>query len=231
MITFFTKDYGKIRAVAQGARRSRKRGFGILQSFAQVQVQIVKTKRSPIPRIETADLLHAFYGLAADPVALGYGGYLLEVVDGFSQEYQAHRKVYDLLAASLDRLNRGQKGERLLRLFELLVADGFGLRPNLESCTGCGKPIGDSDALFSPILGGAVCQACRANHPHLTPLSAGTRQVLSRAVTTAQSRLDDLPISAKNLSEMRRFMPQFIEIQLGRQPKSVRYLRSILNLS
>ena len=232
LVVFFTRDFGKLRAVAKGAKRSRKRGLGALQIFSHLRVEVVEGGRSPIPRIETADLLHPFYGMAADPVALGYGGYLVELVNGFSQELEPHPPVFDLLVAFLDRLDRGLGGERLLRIFELLAADGFGFRPNLDACLSCGliadgAPSGAAAGAFSAAQGGYICPACVPRVPDALPLAAETRGALLRVLQAPRKELDGVEIPRHALDEMRAFLPRFLQAQLGYAPKSIGYLRSL----
>ena len=231
LVVLFTRKYGKIRAVAKGAKRSRKRGLGTLQIFTHARIEVVEGgKRSPIPRLESADLLHAFYGIARDPVALGYGCYFLELVDGFAQELEPHEAVFDLLVAFLARLDRDKVDERLLRIFELLAADGFGLRPNLESCRICGRhDDGDRPGAFSPDRGGWLCHDCSSGRPDCLPLSSQTRRTMQTILAVDRSRIDTVPTAPAVLEEMKRFLPRFVHGELGRQPKSVRYLVSVLS--
>jgi DNA repair protein RecO (recombination protein O) len=226
LVTFFTRDHGKLRAVAKGARRSRKRGFGVLQTFAHLRIEVAEGGRSPIPRIESADLLHSFDRFSADPLALGYGGYLVELVDGFVQELHPNPAVFDLLLAFLDRLDRGMDAERVLRVFELLAADGFGLRPQLAACLACGAvPNEGARGAFSPGQGGYVCGDCAPRVADVLPMSAPTRAAMTRLLSVPRREIDDVAVTTRSLAEMRAFLPRFLQVHLGHAPKSIGYLR------
>ena len=229
MVTLMTRDFGKIRAVAKGAKRSRKRGFGTLQIFAHLRVDVVEGSKSPIPRIDSMALLHPFYGLAEDPALLGYGAYLLEIVDGYCRQFEPFPRVFDLLVAFLARLDRGDPAERVLRIFELLAADGFGFRPNLDTCVVSGEPIPAARPCgFSVALGGAVHPDRMAGRSDCAPMSIATRAAMRRLLDAPRTELDQVPIDRRSLLEMRAFLPPFVEAQLGTALKSKSYLKQVL---
>lgn len=226
MVTFFTRDHGKIRAVAKGARRSKKRGFGLLQPFVHIEVDIVEAKKGSIPRLDAISLIDPFPSIATDPLALGYAGYFVELVNGFTQELEPHANAFDLLVDSLNRVDAGGFGEGDLRAFELLAARAFGLRPNLHRCQACGKNVPDTkSAAFSTLLGGVVCRGCAPGRHDTAPMSAKTRAAI-RAIYGPDGR--DTALARPALAEMRRFVPGFLHAQLGRVPRSVGYLVSVI---
>jgi DNA repair protein RecO (recombination protein O) len=59
IIVFFTKEFGRLRAVARGARKLKSRFGGSLEPFNQVQLQFFLKERAELARIEHCEVLHA----------------------------------------------------------------------------------------------------------------------------------------------------------------------------
>ncbi len=149
IVVFLTRDRGKKRGVAKGARRPRSRFAAALEPLTEARVayfekerrelvglNYVETVRSPLeltlgpapgPRKggpyvrETARLV--------DPEALGYVGYFAELLDEWAQEADADDRLYRLGASMLGALAAGAPVEPLARYFEYWLLRLQGVYP------------------------------------------------------------------------------------------------------
>ena len=84
LLTLFTRELGKVRAVAKGARKVRSRKAGHLEPFTRVNLQLARGRSMFI--VTQAETMDAHLPLRDDLTAIGYTSYVLELIDRFTYE-------------------------------------------------------------------------------------------------------------------------------------------------
>ncbi len=168
LLTLFTLEMGKVRALAKGARKPRSRKAGHLEPFTRASLQLARGRE--ILLVTQADTLDSFRPLREDLMLTTYASYVIELLDRFTYEEGEHRALYQLLAATLARLSNSPSPDIVARYYEMRMLDLLGFRPQLFQCTGCGEEIQAQDQFFSAESGGVLCPKCG---PH----TAGARHV------------------------------------------------------
>ena len=135
ILTLFTPDVGKVRAVAKGVRRIKSRFGGHLELMNRVSVSIAYGRN--LDNINEAQVIDSFRAFRDDLERLSHSFYIAELVDVFSTENLASYEVYQLLLDTLDWLGRTSQTELLLRYFELRLVEFSGYRPEIYSCVQC----------------------------------------------------------------------------------------------
>ena len=156
IVTLFTRDNGKVRAVAKGIRKTKSRFGGRLEPFTRVALIVYRGRN--LDTITSADILTSFRDVREDYARLTAAATLAEIVEKITPEDERAFSVYALLNGGLEAL--GALGPTTIVpafLVKLLSLSGY--HPQLGSCAGCGTagPLSG----FSPALGGAVCESCR----------------------------------------------------------------------
>lgn len=177
LITFFTREHGKLRAVVKGARRIKSRKAGHLEPFTHVTLQLARSGGWPIiTQVETID---AHFGLRESLEHTGSASYVVELVDRFSYEDNSENlPVFRLLAETLARLDSQQDPWVIVRFFEMRLLDFLGFRPQLFNCSNCEKEIKPENQFFSPTQGGVICPSCGQGLPGLWRISMETLKYL-----------------------------------------------------
>ena len=106
LVTLYTRQRGKIRSVAKGARKVRSRKAGHLQPLTRITIQLARA-RGPyiITQVETLD---AYLPLRDNLTLTGNASYLVELLDRFTyEEEETNTAIFRLLSDSLTRLSRG----------------------------------------------------------------------------------------------------------------------------
>ncbi len=159
---------------------------------------------------------------------MGYGSYFIELVDGMTGEREAHQGVFDLLRVFLSTINSMEPREEMLRIFEIRLLSLLGYRPNLVSCTRCGRPFDRLGKIyFVPDRGGIFCDRCCPTNVSFHGLSMGTIKVLEKSVETDLSKIHRLRFSHSSLTESREILPRFIQHHLNRELRSLQFLESV----
>lgn len=225
-------EYGRITAIAKGARRSVKRFGGTLDLFNHLRVQIAVKRGGAMSRLEAAQLVHHFAPLRHDPVRFGLGCYLLELLDRLAPDGGAARDMRRLYRFALDALGTvaAQPLSPALRtILELRVFDALGVRPELRRCVGCGDDLGREAALgFHVADGGPVCRGCASRRTGVVPVHLGTLRALDQALTLDAERLGRLSFSAQALEEAQRLVGRFQRFHVGVELQSERFLERVL---
>lgn len=161
IITLLTREYGKVRAVAKGVRRTSSKFGARLEPFMHIDVQLNEGRN--LDMVTQVDTIGAY----AKPICEDYtkytvGGAILETADRLvSAEHEPSVQQYWLLAGALRTLAEGTKPPELILDSYLLRAFAVaGYAPSFDDCARCGKP--GPHRAYSLAQGGAVCQDCRA---------------------------------------------------------------------
>jgi DNA repair protein RecO (recombination protein O) len=176
IVVLLARGAGKVRAVAKGARRSRKRFGANLMLLSRVRVTCFEKEGHDLGRLESADLLESFYLLQEDPVRGAALACLAEVADAFAREEQEDDAFFRLLHAVLRAVRDGLDLDWAARYFELWTLRLHGFLPGLEACGSCGASLAERGGCFLRREGIAVCARCgerRAGDPALPPEAIG----------------------------------------------------------
>ncbi len=120
IVVFLTRDRGKKRGVAKGARRPRSSFTGALEPMTEVRVAYFEKERRELVGLNYAETVRSPLTLANQD-ALGYVSYFAELLDEWAQEADADDRLYRLGASMLDALAAGAPVEPLARYFEVLA--------------------------------------------------------------------------------------------------------------
>ena len=231
IITFFTKDFGKLKGIAKGARRSRKRFQNALGLFSHLRLIFFDKEGLGLVRAESCDILHSFPKIKEDLQKILYGNYYLELVNEMAGEREANREAFELLLSFLLSLEEASLQEEPLRIFEIRMLSLFGYRPNMRRCDLCKKDWEDLKEIpvvfFSLERGALICEPCSKMRNNLIPLSLGTARLIEKISQTELSKVERLRFTLQALSESRELLPKFISYQLGKELKSLKAIRDV----
>jgi len=177
LVTLLTRERGKLRTVAKGARRIKSRKAGHLEPFTHVALQLARGRDLPI--ITQAETIDAYLPLRDDLLRTGYAAYALELVDRFTYEDDTEATgLYRLLAETLGRIATEADPWLAVRFYEMRILEFLGFRPHLFRCANCRRELLAEDQFFSASMGGAICPRCGAGLPGLWPLSVAALKYL-----------------------------------------------------
>ena len=176
MLWLFTREMGKLRAIAKGVRKIRSRKAGHLEPF--IRVSLLLAKGRDILIVTQAETLDAYLPLRAGLAGITYASYVVELLDRFTYEEGENIQLFKLLVDTLTRLTVEPDRDLVLRFFEMRLLDLVGFRPQLFSCLGCGEEILPQDQYFSASAGGALCPKCGPIAQGAQPITMGALKLL-----------------------------------------------------
>lgn len=225
VVTFFTRDCGKISALAKGARRLKGPFEAALDLLSVCRVVFIRKSSSSLDILTEAQLISRFKPRSRELVNLYGGYYVAELLLSLTEEYDPHAVLYDEAVTTLRRLSGSGGPQAALFRFELIVLREIGQLPALDVCASCGKPIDTREMyVFWVSQGGLLCSQCRSDEFQSGRIQAGTIAVVKKLVAESDELLDRLVISQQQQREMRRFLTSAISHVLGHRPRTLRYL-------
>jgi DNA repair protein RecO (recombination protein O) len=232
IVTFFTQEYGKVKGMAKGARRSRKRFVNALENFSCGQLMFSRKNREGLAWIEACDVRNHFPGIRADMDKTLTASYFIELVDAFTLEGKKNEGLFSLLLDFLHHLDGGSSSEGLVRIFELRLLKHLGYEPVLDRCVGCRTRLEEMGRIFfDPLEGGIRCGACAPPTRNLYSMMQGTVKTLLLGKETETARLHRLVFSGAALMESRKALTAFIHHLLGKELRSLNVLNEIKRMA
>jgi DNA repair protein RecO (recombination protein O) len=220
LVWLFSREQGKLRAIAKGARKPRSRKAGHLEPFTRVSLQVARGRDLPI--ITQAETLEAYLPLRDDLLRTTYAAYVVELLDRFTYEEGEHQGLYRLLTETLERLCQPEEADFTARYFEMRLLDLAGFRPQLFACTNCGNEIQAEDQFFSARLGGAICPSCGPRLEGAYPVSMQVLKVMrhhQRSSYDEARRLHLTPALNRQVeSLMQHYLTYLLEQKLNTPP-------------
>ena len=171
VVEFLTREEGKRRGAARGAKRRFSRFAGELQPLAKVRVGWFEKEGRELVRIASVELLRAPKRLQADLEGLLIGAYLGESVATFAQIDEPAERLFRLLDATVEALEEGGDRRTLLRYFDAWLLRLAGVFPPPLECPLCGASL-ESGAALTGSGESLVCRRCAAADPGAIPVSS-----------------------------------------------------------
>jgi DNA repair protein RecO (recombination protein O) len=148
ILTLFTKEMGKLRAVAKGVRKIRSRKAGHLEPFTHVNLLLAKGR--DLPLVTQAETVQAYLPLRSALLLPTYASYIVELLDRFTYEEGENPALFRLAIDTLSRLSRGDSPDLVVRYYEIRLLDLVGFRPRLFQCSVCESEVQPVDQFFPP---------------------------------------------------------------------------------
>ena len=245
LLWLFSREMGKVRAVAKGVRKPRSRKAGHVEPFTRVSLQLARGRDMLL--VTQAEAMDAYLPLHEDLLRMGYASYVVELLDRFTYEEGENRPLYRLLTDTLERIGKeagpapgpGQtvaspeaasQGSRLalaVRYYEIRLLDLLGFRPQLFECAVCGNEILAEDQYFSAALGGVLCPNCGLNAPGARPISQNALRHLRHFQRSSYTEATRAHLTSELDRELEQIMQHYLTYLLERGLNTPEFLRRV----
>ncbi len=231
IVTFLALTQGKLTIIAKYAQKSRKRFSGVLELFSKLNLVCTKTRGRGMPVLQEASLEGPFSGIRGNIKKTAYASYWAELLNLWLEEGKPQPRIYELLAYCLQALDAGQMPEESASIiFQMRFLTLSGLAPNLTGCCCCKtgvEKLREDRLIFELAKGGLVCQGCSTAASCHLHLSRGTVKQLLWVQNNRLETIQRLKFTPQALSEGLNFLERFVPYHLGKEPKSLKFLKSV----
>jgi DNA repair protein RecO (recombination protein O) len=226
IVSFFARDYGKIRGVAKSALRSRKRFGGALEPMTVARAWFVERPGQELARLDQLEIMRSPLSAPVDQARLTVLSFFAEVLEEALPERDPQETVFRLLLSVLEQTtavtSETAQPWMPLTYFSLWMTRLLGLLPDIARCTVCGEPLHPGEVTFNAHADGLFCPLHRNGSAN--SLSADSWQLAQRMLRAPVSAFAADAWPRRRAQDLRRFTLQVLERHLERKLRSAEAL-------
>jgi DNA repair protein RecO (recombination protein O) len=219
IVSFLSRNMGRIRGVAAGARRTKSRFGSTLERLSHVRIWFFERENRDLVRINQCELIESFlsaFGDYASGIALAL---FSEITEAVLPDHEASDPNFRLLLLAAQTIKRTGKAEIPMAYFLVWTVKLGGWLPPLDSCAHCGRALIPADpGYFSRNASALACKSCRK--PGLRVVSAAALSAARKFLAERLDRLSEESIPQQAARELSDVMLDVIEHQIDRKLKS-----------
>ena len=230
VVTLFTRDFGRISAIAKGARRLRSPFESSLDLLAKSQIVFIQKANDALDLLTESKLIRRFRSgqIALLPLYCGY--YVAELLLVLSQDNQKASELYEVSDRTLMDLDRGLSAPEVILHFEMQVLKLLGHLPTFHLCASCGNPVqferNGQGALLGIAAGGILCGDCVPGQQFVIRIQFQTLEYMI-AYSSMEWSSNLLPIRTEFRGEVRFVMERFVSNLADRHLRLTDFLEEL----
>ena len=221
IVSFFTRDYGKVRGVAKSALKSRKRFGGALEPMTLAQAWFAERNGQELVRLDQLEIVRSPLSSPIDPTRMTVLSFFAELLDEALPDHDPQETIFRLLVSVLEQTTVEQPWMPLT-YFQLWMTRLMGLLPDIAHCTACGEALTAGEVSFNTLGDGLFCQIHR--NGNASGLSADSWQLAQRMLRAPVTAFATEPWPRRRAQDLRRFTLQALERHLERKLRSAEAL-------
>lgn len=226
IVVIFTREFGKLSALAKGGRRLKGPFESALDLLATCQIVFLRKNTSGLDLLTEAKLVSRFHPQERDLGCLYAGYYLAELLTGLTEDYDPHPALYAAAQDALDMFRCTETTLLGILRFELVLLREIGHLPEFESCTACGAELTQGRTFgYWVSEGGLICPDCQKEGYTQISIHAGTAAALRLLAGDSEQAWKRLDLQPQQMKEVKRVTSAAISHILGRRPKMLSYLQ------
>jgi DNA repair protein RecO (recombination protein O) len=162
IVSLFTKDEGKISAIAKGARSPKSKYGRIIDPINYLLIVFYKKDSREVQLISDAEILDYFPAIKTDLEKLKYAYAIIELVKNLLAEHDVNKVLFTGIVRILSKLNTSkEKPEVSFGRFFIFVLKQVGYEIQIEKCAFCGNENMHIEDLYFHFEKGLICSKCK----------------------------------------------------------------------
>jgi len=222
LVSFFSRDYGRLKGMAKAALKSRKRFGGALEPMTLARAWFAEKPRQELVRLDQLEILRSPLSAHVDQTRMAVLSFFAEVIDEALPERDPQDAVFRLLVSVLEQTEAAKSETKqpwmAMTYFSLWMTRLMGLLPDIGHCIVCGDALTAGEARFNAFADGLFCGVHAAGSS--SALSADSWQLAQRMLRAPVSSFAGEPWPRKRGHDLRRFTLQTLERHLERKLKT-----------
>lgn len=227
VVTLFTREFGKVRGLAKGARRPKGPFESALDLLALCRIVFLRKSSDALDLLTEAKLERRFRPPPGALANLYSAYYIAELLGELTDDYDPHPELFDTAEQALAALSRPGAVAPVVLRFELTALRVLGHLPSLDACVECGTIVKESGRTpFSQRAGGVLCKSCRVGQKQVISVSAGVLATMARFAEAAVAAPWQIELDPRVYGELRAVLNHYWSHLLGHEPRMHRYLQA-----
>lgn len=224
ILTLFTRDQGRLFAIAKGARKPNSKLRGGVQPLMHAHFQLY-AGRGAMSTVTQSESLEAFRSLRDDLERLTYAVHMCELLDKMLPEQESHPDVFALTLTAMHFLIQTDP-DLVVRFFELRLAALMGYQPWLDCCVACEGTL-EPPLRFSAARGGVLCSSCAGSDNESRPVTPGTVALMRQWLKADLRIFQRLKVPDYSRNEIGSLLPYYLEYYLEKRLQTLTLINSL----
>ncbi|MHC5156670.1 MAG: DNA repair protein RecO [Planctomycetota bacterium] len=242
VVTLFTRDHGKVAAMAKGSRRAKSAFDGPVEVFSFGSVMFtIKDSGGQLAMLTEFGQQPRFRMLSQNLNALNAALFAAELTEKFLEDHDPHPPLFEKFLKFLEMIQETKDEVQTLAwliLYQLRLLEETGVAPMLDMCVNCGASInsppakgeypdlsrrssgakgeGGSGYYFSSRENGLLCSACEMTFPEKRAIAPVLIDILKNPAKLPKTTL-------KNLKQIEQLLIYHFTELLRKPPRMAKY--------
>ncbi|HER23584.1 MAG TPA: DNA repair protein RecO [Candidatus Atribacteria bacterium] len=225
IVTIYTKNYGKIKAIAKGVRKTKSKFGSSLEILTHSVFLFYKGRNIDI--VSQSEILESFFSASKEVIKFAYAVNCIEIVNKLTEEREINIALFNLLKEVLHYL-RNSKDPKLLTLsFKWQTMSILGYRPSLDHCCRCNKSLEEQkERYFNIKEGGLVCNNCLIKDKETDiNVSIYFNKLVRKILTTPLSTISNATVPDQRIKELEKITDSYLTYHSEKSFKTDRFLK------
>jgi len=220
IVTLFTRQLGRVSAIAKGARRPKGPFEGAIDLLSVCHCELIHKSNDSLDLLTEAKLARRFRGAQKSLDRLYCGYYIAEMLYKWTDDDDPHVEVYDLALAAIERIDGTDDALMAVTHFEIRAMRLLGNAPATTQCVTCGSHVNreTSRVAFGHELGGVLCEPCRRGRGGIATVDASALNWIDRLIEFHEAPRETF--TDREYRPLRALLNRYITISLGNRPRT-----------
>jgi DNA repair protein RecO (recombination protein O) len=203
IVSFLTRDGGKMRGVAKSASKSRRRFGGALEPMTHVIANYAVRPRQELARLDSLEIVHSPLAEPTDYARAAALAFYVEVIDEMLPDHDPQDATFRLLLHVLEQ-TRVSRIWMPVTYFAMWMVRLMGWMPDTRSCNACRKRFAaESPAYWHTDTDGLFCEEHRKQGAFT--LGAESRRLAEEMLHAPPAEFAAEPWPKARAADLRRF--------------------------
>ena len=219
LVSFLSRNEGRMRGVASGARRPKSRFGSTLELFSYVRIWFYERETRELVRINQCELIESFLEAQRDYAVSLALALVSEVTEAVLGEHEVAEPSFRLLLLIARAIKAGAKLPLALAYFAFWTVRLGGWMPALDRCSRCGAALAGRASMARS---GLFCPNCTL--PGQRDISKEALQLARRMAGEKLEQLTKTDFPASVVGEVKDQMLNLIELHIEKKLQTRRML-------
>jgi len=223
IVTLFSREGGKITAMARGAKKPASRLAAITQPFTHGSFLIQQGRG--MGTMQQGEQVESYRHIRQDIEATAYASFIVELIDRAVDDRSPQPSIFNLLQHALHAISDEYDPEAIALFVEWKMLPVTGIYPTLHQCTNCGATEGEFAFSFQQI--GFLCHRCFSVDRYIIRLTPAQVKLIRTFYTVPIEQVGKLTLKKETKTFIKKIVRTIYEEQTGIRLKTRSFIEQL----
>jgi len=229
VVTLYTENFGKLRAVAKGVRRTKSRFGSSMELFSYNQLMLYMQKKRDLCIVTGSNIIRSHKELRENFDWFVTGSCIAELADKLTEPEEPNRYLFSLILDAFHQIP-GQDRDIIIAIFVTKFLANLGYRLNLEKCVVCERPVALTEQKKLSIQqGGLLCARCQSRDLQAMDVSSLALEYLKKFEIINLGKIGKIDVEIPVKDELKRIVHFYLSHYLPGSLKTEDFMEKLIS--